>query len=72
MDEEIKKNNHTQNMMDVEDEVRSIQSIQDQFYNDFEFLGEEPADPFLNFEGNFKKKHDGDDKEKKYMSELLF
>ena len=40
----------------MNEDKKSVKSIEDQFYNDFEFFEEEPIDPFLNFEGNFKKR----------------
>ena len=41
---------------EMNEDKKSVKSIEDQFYNDFEFFEEEPIDPFLNFEGNFKKR----------------
>ena len=43
-----------------EESLMGNKMIEDQFYNDFKFLEEDPMDPFLNFEGNFKKKNDNE------------
>lgn len=42
--------------MDEEPNDQSIKSIVNQFYSDFEFFVNEEADPFLDFEGDFRKK----------------
>ena len=41
----------------IEEDKKSVKSIEDQFYNDFEFLLENPADPFLNLDCDFKRKN---------------
>ena len=41
----------------MEEDKKSVRSIEDQFYNDFEFLLENPADPFLNLDCDFKRKN---------------
>lgn len=59
-DRSFKSHIKRQGEFDMDDEAnedrKSLQSIEDQFYNDFEFFEEEPIDPFLNFQGNFKKR----------------
>lgn len=46
----INPNDNYNQKMDEEDfDKQSMKSIENQFYDDFKFLGEEPADPFLNF-----------------------
>ena len=40
----------------MDDDRKSVKSIEDQFQNDFEFLLDDVQDPFLNLEYDFKRK----------------